>query len=175
MEWNDERISQLKTLWLSGTSAREIAERLGGVSRNAVIGKVHRLGLGGRAAPAAPRGFDGSAPRRLRAVSGVSQGKTVVARPKAPGQEASQAPARISTPGPRLTCVGASELAPTAELLSLDRHSCRWPVGHPDDEAFGFCGRDRDARTPYCAHHAQQARRPSSLSTSYIEKLAAIR
>jgi GcrA cell cycle regulator len=174
MEWTDERISQLTTLWLGGTSAREIADRLGGVSRNAVIGKVHRLGLGGRAAPAAPRGFDGSAPRRLRSVSGASLPKSSP-RPKPQAQAKLQAPAKASGPPLRLACVGGTELVATAELLSLERHSCRWPVGHPDDEGFGFCGRERDPRAPYCAHHAQQARRPSSLSSAYIEKLAAIR
>jgi GcrA cell cycle regulator len=170
MEWTDERVEQLKTLWLSGASAKEISVRLGGASRNAVIGKVHRLGLGGRGAPATPRGVAGAAPRRLRSPAGSAQlkPKTQI-QPEHPGQ------ATASMPATRRTDAAPTDLAPTAELLSLHRHSCRWPVGHPDDADFGFCGRNRDARTPYCEHHSQQARRRSSLSPSYIDKLAAIR
>lgn len=158
MEWTEERVEQLKTLWLEGNSAKEVSLVLG-VSRNAVIGKVHRLGLGGRHSPTAPRSMGGQAPRRVRA------------RSAAP----STVKAAVRTYPTRRRFAECAEVSPTAHILSLDVHSCRWPIGHPDEDGFGFCGRDRSGQGPYCSQHQQSAYRNSSMSDSYVNRIAAIR
>lgn len=163
MDWTEERIEALKALWLEGNTARQVSLVLG-VSRNAVIGKVHRLGLGGRQSPAAPRSVAGQTPRPTRTRTWTA----AVVKPAASARPASARPTRR-----RL--VESGELPPTAQLLVLGAHSCRWPIGHPDEADFGFCGRERAGAGPYCAHHRQFAHRPSSLPASYVKRIAAIR
>jgi GcrA cell cycle regulator len=158
MDWTEERVEALKTFWLEGNSAKEISLVLG-VSRNAVIGKVHRLGLGGRHSPVAPRPVAGQTPRRTRTRVTV----------------ASAVNATVRAHTPRRRFVESAEVPPTAKLLTLDDHSCRWPIGHPDEAEFGFCGRERARAGPYCAHHQQFAYRASSFSASDVNRLAAIR
>ena len=158
MDWTEDRIEALKALWQAGSTAKQVSQVLG-VSRNAVIGKVHRLGLGGRHAPAAPRSIAGQAPRRTPARTWTA------ATPKPP----------VSPRPTRRRYVESAELPPTVQLLTLGVRSCRWPIGHPDEAGFGFCGRDRAGAGPYCAHHRQFAYRASSLPASYVNRIAAIR
>jgi len=157
MEWTEERIEALKTLWTEGNTASEVSRRLG-VTRNAVIGKVHRLGMGGRHKAAAPRAISAPSPRRTRAASSW----------------AAAAPP-LAAPPPRPTRIEPLEFAPMADLLTLSAHSCRWPIGHPDDPEFGFCGRERQANVSYCADHRRLALRGSSFSTHDLNRLAVIR
>jgi GcrA cell cycle regulator len=158
MEWTEKRIETLKALWLAGDSAKEISLILG-VSRNAVIGKVHRLKLGGRHSPIAPRSFAGQTARRSRTRASAAGAVKAATRPQPM----------------RRRLVESAEFSPTARLLTLGAHSCRWPIGHPDEEEFGFCGRDRAGPGSYCAHHRQIAYRDASLSDAYVNRIAAIR
>jgi len=144
MSWTDDRVEVLKKLWLEGLSASQIAKQLGGVTRNAVIGKVHRLGLSGRAAPSQPARAV-RAPRPPRPVS-----QPVVRRePHAAG------PAHPRPEPPRLY---APEAPGTATVLTLGAHMCKWPIGDPSSDEFTFCG--RRAEGAYCAEHSRVAFQP---------------
>lgn len=157
MEWTEERVESLKKLWLEGLSASQIAKLLGGVTRNAVIGKVHRLGLSGRATPSQPARATYKAPRPARpAVSAAP----IVRRPLEARFVAAPAP----RPAPYV------EMPGTATVLTLGRHMCKWPIGDPATDEFTFCGRRAGDEGPYCIEHArlayqpQQARKRSSAS-----------
>jgi GcrA cell cycle regulator len=139
-DWSDDRVTTLKALWLDGLSAAQVAKSLGGVTRNAVIGKIHRLGLSGRAAPTRPgRVRAGPAPRPPAAARRH--------RPKVfPATVA--APAAPEGPGT------------IASMTALGAHTCRWPIGDPKAQDFSFCG--RLANGPYCPAHKAQAVRPAT-------------
>jgi GcrA cell cycle regulator len=147
MGWTDERVELLKKLWQDGLSASQIAKQLGGVTRNAVIGKVHRLGLSGRAAPSKPQRTVFKAPRPARPVSAAPSAPRRLAEPLA---SPSPAPVRYvdETPG-------------TATVLTLGAHMCKWPIGDPSLDSFTFCGRRNDEVGPYCHEHAQVAYQPA--------------
>ena len=147
MGWTDDRVESLKKLWQDGLSASQIAKQLGGVTRNAVIGKVHRLGLSGRATPSKPSRPVFKAPRPARAVTAPS------------------APRRIAEPlnahGPTPPVVRYVEEAPgTATVLTLGAHMCKWPIGDPSTDGFTFCGRRNSGEGPYCVEHARVAYQP---------------
>jgi len=146
MGWTDERVETLKKLWLDGLSASQIAKQLGGVTRNAVIGKVHRLGLSGRAAPSHPSRPAFKAPRAPRPVTHAAP------RPRAMEPRLHHAPA--PKPAPFV------ELPGTATVLTLGRHMCKWPTGDPSSDDFTFCGRRAVDEQPYCADHARVAYQP---------------
>jgi GcrA cell cycle regulator len=138
--WSDDRVITLKSLWLDGQSASQIAKALGGVTRNAVIGKVHRLGLGGRASP--------SRPGRVRAVRAPRPAAAARRpRPKIPPVVAA-APAASEGPGT------------ITAMTALGAHTCRWPIGDPKAEDFSFCG--RLANGAYCPAHKALAVRPGT-------------
>lgn len=141
MDWNEERTAVLKKLWLEGMSASQVARQLGGVSRSAVIGKVHRLGITVREAPVRQRTGSVRSPSRIQVRPRTTR-EIAVATPRA----AAPRPARL-----------ADDLLPTASILGLEIHSCRWPIGNPDQNDFGFCGREKPARGSYCDQHAQGA------------------
>ena len=156
MSWNDERVETLKKLWSEGLSASQIAGRIGGVTRNAVIGKVHRLGLSGRAptsrtATARPRPRI-SAPRRtaqkprFAAVGNVAIRSTfsLEAEPYVSTYEEIEIP-----------------MAERKSLLDLTEASCRWPINDPQHADFHFCNRSKVAGLPYCEHHARRAFQPA--------------
>jgi len=142
MEWNEERVAALARLWREGLSASQVARRLGGVTRNAVIGKAHRLGLTMRDAPSRPNLPGAKLP-------GVKLAKRPQSEPRAPSP-----PPRVAPMAPRTI---AAEVAPTATLLSLDEDGCRWPIGDPARPDFGFCGRTRNRGRAYCAEHAPRS------------------
>ena len=145
MGWTEDRVTTLKTLWLEGLSASQIAKQLGGVTRNAVIGKVHRLGLSGRATPSQPSRPAFKAPRP--------------ARPANAG--AHHAPRRIEPqphPAPRLE--NYVEEPGSATVLTLGAHMCKWPIGDPSTDSFTFCGRRIGDEGPYCIEHARVAYQP---------------
>src|SRR5690606_2741661 len=135
MGWTDERVETLKKLWLDGLSASQIAKQLGGVTRNAVIGKVHRLGLSGRAAPSKPARPTFKAPRAARPAAAPPSAPRRIAEPVATTASASAAPVQ---PAP----VRYIEEAPgSATVLTLAAHMCKWPIGDPATDGFTFCGR----------------------------------
>lgn len=154
MSWTDERVAILQKLWKDGLSASLIAAKIGEVTRNAVIGKAHRLGLAGRATtsrvrlsrPACPRTIAGNA-RALH--SGSFRGSSELARKQSPLRDA--APKRRNVPkamppledAPDIR-LGIGELTPTV---------CCWPIGDPKQPDFQFCGRHRASHKPYCPHH----------------------
>ncbi|HEU4969473.1 GcrA family cell cycle regulator [Sphingomonas sp.] len=196
MAWTDERIDQLKSMWEKGMTASQIAEELGGVSRNAVIGKAHRLGLQARpspvregkddavtpaaAAPAEPRAETAprpaAAPRHAPAAPERPAAPAAAAAPEAPaappqpqirsigpGGFLRQAPGETSAPIPpapprRLVPAKPSpEIADKTSLLDLNERICKWPLGHPGEPDFHFCGAPVNPGFPYCVAHCGQA------------------
>jgi GcrA cell cycle regulator len=231
MSWTDERIDRLKAMWAEGSTASQIAEDLGGVSRNAVIGKAHRLGLESRPSPvrageekekkakpaaaptpaagapaapaakpaapkpsaapakaAAPAPAPAPEPRAARPAkeaasdddmpvapihrpSGIAskEGNTIQYRSVGPGGFIRQGPGDTQAPIPpapprRLVPAKASaEIKDKTGLLDLNDRICRWPMGHPGESDFHFCGREANPGYPYCVDHcgvAYQAQLP---------------
>jgi GcrA cell cycle regulator len=150
--WTEDRVGALKKLWLEGQSASQIAKQLGGVTRNAVIGKVHRLGLSGRAAPSQPArpAFKAPRPARPAATTMPSAPRRVIAAEPAPLPAVAQQP---SVPAFR------AEEPGSATVLTLGAHMCKWPIGDPSTDGFTFCGR-RSSEGPYCGEHARIAYQP---------------
>jgi GcrA cell cycle regulator len=151
MSWTDERVELLKKLWSDGLSASQIANELGSVTRNAVIGKVHRLGLSGRAkspSSAAPR------PRKPRTHSMLR------VRPAVRGNTALAASYELDLePEPELL----DNIIPIGQrctLLELNEGKCRWPIGDPGSPEFFFCGGKPSEGVPYCGYHARVAYQP---------------
>lgn len=145
--WSETRVATLSQLWLDGLSASQIAKQLGGVTRNAVIGKVHRLGLSGRAPASAPS----RAPR------------TATPRPKRPRRIATGAPPlrKLQARSPCQAYAPAPEGPGLIEDMTLlGAHACKWPIGDPKSPDFSFCGRQADGR--YCAAHEQTGVRPGT-------------
>lgn len=152
--WTDDRVQLLSTLWSEGLSASQIARRLtGGVTRNAVIGKVHRLGLAGRAAPSRP------ATRRPKRLTRAPRVRTAPAR-------------RLASITPAPSPEPAQEGPGTATVLSVGRHDCRWPIGDPLAASFSLCGRPA-SRGAYCACHGALAYRQTD--KAHLLKLAGLR
>jgi len=119
MAWTDERIQLLQSLWERGLSASQIATELGeGITRNAVIGKAHRLGLKSRPSP-------------LKAV---------------PPQKPAAKPVKEK-----------KETEEKITILTLTERICKWPIGHPGEPDFHFCGKKSQPGQPYCAKHAAMA------------------
>ena len=212
MSWTDERIETLRTMWEGGQTASQIAEALGGVSRNAVIGKAHRLGLQSRPSPVKPNDPDKAAapvaaapappptapapppvpapaPARVAApdpepappfreaatdtVDDEDEDEVApapepvkpqpVLRSVGPGGFLRQAPGEQqppSTPAPPRRLVPAkpsAEMAGKTSLLDLSDRVCKWPLGHPGEPDFHFCGDKVNPGFPYCVSHCGHA------------------
>ena len=148
--WTEDRVGALKKLWLEGQSASQIAKQLGGgVTRNAVIGKVHRLGLSGRAAPSQPARAT-IRPSRPRPAAQPTQAPSAPRRIEA----APARPAAAQVPAPM------PDLPGTATVMTLGAHMCKWPIGDPSSNEFSFCGR-RSSEGVYCVEHARVAYQPA--------------
>ncbi|WP_150524369.1 GcrA family cell cycle regulator [Roseibium sediminis] len=165
MSWTTERVELLKKLWSEGHSASQIAGELGGVTRNAVIGKVHRLGLSGRAkttttaAPKAKRTRTASAPAQSAKTPSPKSHQPTTQGATALKMDIEAAP--MAVPTPRVEPI--AELVPISErasILTLTERTCKWPIGDPSTDDFYFCGRQSDAGVPYCAHHCKIAYQP---------------
>jgi GcrA cell cycle regulator len=202
LSWTDERIDQLKAMWEKGLTASQIADELGGVSRNAVIGKAHRLGLQSRPSPVkANEAPKKTAPARKPVASAP---EAEAPKPAAPAQHsapvraaapAAPAPAPASAapateapaaPQPRIISVGpggflrqgpgdqqapippapprrlvpakpSPEIAGKTTLLDLTERICKWPMGHPGEPDFHFCGEAVNPGFPYCVEHCGRA------------------
>ena len=148
MAWTEDRVAMLRELWSKGLSASQIAVQLGGVSRNAVIGKAHRLGLESRPSPIRGGG-SGSRSRRNRAIHRALEAKalrgTITDEELAADSAGNEGEKAIEPP-----------LAPPARPVS-DVKDCLWPIGDPGDEEFGFCGAETAPGRPYCAEHCAVA------------------
>lgn len=194
MSWTDERIDQLKAMWEKGMTASQIADELGGVSRNAVIGKAHRLGLQSRPspvkanetprkkvarkpAPSATAESGGSADEASPvAATQPSEGKAAVAgepqQPRTPqprivsigpggflrqGPGDQQAPIPPAPPRRLVPSKPSPEIADKTSLLDLTEKICKWPMGHPGEPDFHFCGEKVNPGFPYCVEHCGRA------------------
>jgi GcrA cell cycle regulator len=204
MSWTEERIERLKAMWTKGATASQIADELGGVSRNAVIGKAHRLGLESRPSPVKPgeekekKAKAAPAPKAAKpAPTPKASAATATPRepaPDAPRPEFASAPAqsKLADPGIQYRSVGpggfirqgpgdtqapippapprrlvpakpSAEVADKTSLLDLNDRVCRWPMGHPGEPDFHFCGEQANPGYPYCVAHcgvAYQAQLP---------------
>jgi GcrA cell cycle regulator len=153
MTWTDERVELLKKLWSDGLSASQIAGELGGITRNAVIGKVHRLGLSGRA-----KSPSSSVPRARKPRSHMLR----VSRPAMRGNNALALAYDLE---PDLEPEPVELVIPLEQrrsLLELNEDTCRWPIGDPSSPDFYFCGGKAITGLPYCAHHARVAYQPAA-------------
>jgi len=210
MSWTDERIDRLKELWTNGMTASQIADELGGVSRNAVIGKAHRLGLQARPSPVKANEETVPQKKAKPAPAPVEEPKEEAAPAPAPAPEpapvaseaapAAAAPAAAAAPQPapvqpqqpKIVSVGpggflrqgpgdqqspippapprrlvpakpSAEVADKTSLLDLNEKICKWPMGHPGEPDFHFCGKPSNPGFPYCVEHcgvAYQAQLP---------------
>jgi GcrA cell cycle regulator len=200
MSWTDERIDTLKTMWEAGQTASQIAEALGGVSRNAVIGKAHRLGLQARPSPVVPKEVEVKTavaeqvvPAEPEAVVQAQPEPEAPVEPEEAAPEQEAAPFVPPTPAPRtgsdqpvLRSVGpggfvrqapgeqqspippapprrlvparpSPEIAGKTSLLDLSDKVCKWPLGHPGEPDFHFCGEKVNPGFPYCVEHCGHA------------------
>ncbi len=204
MSWTDERIDQLKAMWERGLTASQIADELGGVSRNAVIGKAHRLGLKSRPSPVKANEKKKAAPAKPKPAPKPAA-KKAAPKPAAPKPAAPAAPAQPTTPPasrqdaspsqpmpnknsdlPKIVSVGpggflrqgpgdqqapippapprrlvpakpSPEIADKTSLLDLTERICKWPMGHPGEPDFHFCGEAVNPGFPYCVEHCGRA------------------
>lgn len=152
MAWTEDRVEMLKKLWTEGLSASQIARQMGEVTRNAVIGKVHRLGLSGRATPAR-----------------VSTARVATSTTRARTTQPSVAGAQIAynaddalqeiEPNPVPEPILSAE--ERTSVLNLTEHTCKWPIGDPGTKNFYFCGARSKVGNPYCETHVAQAYQPA--------------
>jgi len=185
MSWTDDRVEKLKAMWGEGQSASQIAKALGGVTRNAVIGKVHRLGLSNRAtgaksaaasaAPTAEAKPAKAAPKSAPAAAPAPTAETVVvAAPATPHKPVIQSSTMRREPPPPTPAM-VEDAARTAQalaaiqkkakkldLLELTERTCKWPIGDPATEDFYFCGLGCAPGKPYCDAHVAVAFQPMS-------------
>ncbi|WP_342076329.1 GcrA family cell cycle regulator [Yoonia sp. SS1-5] len=188
MSWTDERVETLKKMWGEGQSASQIAKELGGVTRNAVIGKVHRLGLsnragsGGATAKAAPKEKPAAAAKPAPKPTPKAKPAPVPAVKEEPELDENGIPisaarrAIIPAGQPLPPQPSANEISPEAlakvnevektakkiSLMELTEKTCKWPVGDPATEDFWFCGLAVKQGKPYCEAHVGVAFQPMS-------------
>ena len=193
MSWTEERIERLKKMWHDGATASQIADELGGVSRNAVIGKAHRLGLEQRPSPVKPgeekeakkaapaTAAPKAAAPRAEALKPAPAAAPVVPQPQqatpqqarsapemqyrsigpggfirqGPGEQ--QAPIPPAPPRRLVPAKPSPEVADKTSLLDLNDRICRWPMGHPGEPDFHFCGDKVNPGFPYCVEHCGRA------------------
>lgn len=200
MSWTEERIAVLTKMWEGGATASQIADELGGVSRNAVIGKAHRLGLKARPSPVkANEPKPEAKPKPAEVRQPVPKAAAPVRpspKPAAPPPSPPDPPAASATPSqplpnpthglPKIVSVGpggflrqgpgdqqapippapprrlvpakpSPEIADKTSLLDLNDRVCRWPMGHPGEPDFHFCGEKVNPGFPYCVEHCGRA------------------
>jgi GcrA cell cycle regulator len=161
--WTNERVELLRQLWAEGLSASQIATRLRDVSRSAVIGKVHRLGLAGRATTSRVRT---SRPRSNIALFPARPPQAphlALANPAPkPAPQPQQRKAAAIIPLRALPVVDEPTPEGPLKLIDLKDGMCHWPIGDPMEDGFHFCGRRRSFATPYCEHHAAIAYNPAA-------------
>jgi GcrA cell cycle regulator len=189
MSWTDDRVELLKKMWGEGQSASQIAKELGGVTRNAVIGKVHRLGLSNRAAGSSPKTEAKTKPAAKTETKPRARAATKATKPTkeaAPEAEPETKPAVVASTPARKQIIpagqplppqpSANEISPEAlakvneiekkakrlSLMELTERTCKWPVGDPATDDFWFCGLPVQSGKPYCEAHVGVAFQPMS-------------
>ena len=140
MSWNDEKVQKLKELWGKGSTASQIAEIIGGISRNAVIGKAHRLNLSSKIKTrnaSSSQNFDNSS-------------------------EENSSKQRKGRKSKFQSLIIEKDFEPEnpKKLEELDENSCKWPIGHPEEQSFYFCGRSSLKDFSYCKLHLLYAYQP---------------
>ena len=150
MSWNDEKVAKLKELWGKGNTASQIAEIIGGLSRNAVIGKAHRLNLSSKF-------------KARSSASGQSYQDNS-------GEKNSNQKKERKSKFKSLIIEKDFEPENPKKLEELDESSCKWPVGHPEEEAFYFCGRSSLKDFSYCKLHLLYAYQPKGRKEEPVEK-----
>lgn len=161
MAWTDEMVDQLRAMWAEGLTTGEIGKRLG-VSKNSIVGKVHRLGLSGRPSPIKRKNEDAPEPavadKKNTTVKAKEKEKEEIKPQKNKIEKTHQEPEikiDIKTMEKETT---PSQKHPGKVLLTdLDNHTCRWPIGDPKDENFHFCGKKVRIGQTYCDEHANIA------------------
>lgn len=187
MSWTDERVETLKTMWGEGKSASQIAKELGGVTRNAVIGKVHRLGLSNRNGGGGS-GAAAKAESKEKAAAPAPKPAAPKPAPEPTPQPAAAAPIPAPSapvpyrklivpagqplpPQPSINEISPEALAKVSEvekkalrlnLMELTERTCKWPVGDPATDDFWFCGLPSQTGKPYCEAHVGVAFQPMS-------------
>lgn len=155
MEWTEQRIEMLRRLWGQGQTASQIAAALGGVTRNAVIGKAHRLGLTGRPSPIKRDAAGGDAPKRrpaARRIAMAPQPKPMMSMQRSNANPPQSEAAPPAPPAPQ-----ERTRSYQAQRTQSGGKACSWPVGDPKQPGFHFCGEPAEAGRPYCGTHCQQA------------------
>ena len=142
MSWNEEKVNKLKELWGKGNTASQIAEALGDTTRNAVIGKAHRLNLEARA------------PSKQSTVSRSRENRQVMKRSPAPMSRKAKFQSILLDKN--------FEAENPKALEDLTENTCKWPIGHPNEEKFYFCGRKPEGEFPYCKLHVLYAFQPKN-------------
>ena len=169
MSWTDERVELLKKMWNEGQSASQIAKELGGVTRNAVIGKVHRLGLSNRAG-AAPAKPVKEKPAKVEPPKPQPEPRAVE-RPQPPARKPIVPAGQPLPPQPSANEISPEALAKVGEvekrarkisLMELTERTCKWPIGDPATDNFYFCGLPSQPGKPYCEAHVGVAFQPMS-------------
>lgn len=138
MSWTEKRVQTLETLWRAGKSASEIAETLGGVTRNAVIGKAHRMGLSGRPSP-------------IKKVKEKTATPAAAETPRGAAAPSGRSKPVVIASGEKKKAGGG------VSILQLTERMCKWPSGDPREEDFHFCGLASKPGMPYCAEHVATA------------------
>lgn len=160
--WNEERVELLKELWGAGKTAAEIAQQLGeNITRNAVIGKAHRLGLSGRVSPIQKKAKKAAkAPAAAKTPTAVASATAATAAPRQP----------------RSVYVDTPKENGGVSLMELKDRMCHWPIGDPKKPGFHFCGDASVPGVPYCAEHTAVAYQGSvkkmAINAKDIDKLA---
>ena len=149
MSWNEEKVAKLKELWGKGNTASQIAEIIGGISRNAVIGKAHRLDLEARA------------PSKQSGQSSNSNSKPI---------RRGSAPTSRKAKFQSILLDKNFEPENPKALEDLTDQTCKWPIGHPNEEKFYFCGRKPEGEFPYCKLHVLYAFQPKGSKEEVLEK-----
>jgi len=151
MSWTEENIAKLKELWGKGNTASQIAEIIGGISRNAVIGKAHRLNLSAKIktrTAISSQSFDNS--KNEKNIQIVKRGRKSKFK--------------------SLIIEKDFEPENPKQLEELDENSCKWPIGHPDEKSFYFCGRSSLKDFSYCKLHLLYAYQPKGKKDDSVEK-----
>tara|TARA_B100002051_G_C16718911_1_gene631130 strand:- start:121 stop:717 length:597 start_codon:yes stop_codon:yes gene_type:complete len=197
MAWSDERVAILKKMWLEGNSASEIAKELGNITRNAVIGKVHRLGLSNRDTNVSKSGSSSNTitksvkrgrppkantetkkrgrPRNLKdardfpePMNGKDKSTSSLGNTKIPNDNNLKVVSDLSDETLK-NLLKLESKSKKISLMELTERTCKWPIGDPSTDSFWFCGHESEPGKPYCKTHISIAFQPMTQRRSRKE------